>query len=186
MERTAPPLATIAAALRREREKSGISLTELARRAGIAKSTLSQLEAGTGNPSVETLWSLGVALGVPFSRLVEPPTPAVRVIRAGEAPGVRSEQADFTGILLSVGSRHARRDIYLVELDPGSLRKAEAHIPGSVEHMVVARGRVRTGPAAEPVELRPGDYAAFPGDVEHVYEALEPDTLVVLVMEHPD
>jgi transcriptional regulator with XRE-family HTH domain len=186
MDRTAPPLATIAAALRRERERAGISLTELARRAGIAKSTLSQLEAGTGNPSVETLWSLGVALGVPFSRLVEPPTPAVRVIRAGEAPGVRSEQADFTGILLSVGSRHARRDIYLVELDPGSFRKAEAHIPGSVEHMIVARGRLRTGPAAEPVELRTGDYAAFPGDVEHVYEALEPDTLVVLVMEHPD
>src|SRR5687768_14321418 len=101
--------ATIAGALRREREKAGISLTELARRAGIAKSTLSQLEAGSGNPSVETLWSLGVALGVPFSRLVEPPTPAVRVIRAGDAPGVRSEQADFTGILLSVGSRHARR-----------------------------------------------------------------------------
>ena len=35
-----------------------ISLTELARRAGLAKSTLSQLEAGTGNPSIETLWSL--------------------------------------------------------------------------------------------------------------------------------
>src|SRR5688500_11340444 len=47
----APPLATIAAALRRERDRVGISLTELARRAGIAKSTLSQLESGVGNPS---------------------------------------------------------------------------------------------------------------------------------------
>ena len=45
----AAPLATIAAALRRERERVGISLTELARRAGVAESTLSQLESGTGD-----------------------------------------------------------------------------------------------------------------------------------------
>ncbi|GAA3746093.1 hypothetical protein GCM10022225_32290 [Plantactinospora mayteni] len=57
------PVPAIAAALRRERERTGISLAELARRAGIAKSTLSQLEAGNGNPSVETVW----ALGVPFT-----------------------------------------------------------------------------------------------------------------------
>src|SRR5690242_11606233 len=60
---TSAPLAAIAAALRRERARAGLSLTELARRAGVAKSTLSQLESGLGNPSVETLWALGVALG---------------------------------------------------------------------------------------------------------------------------
>lgn len=69
--------------IRRERERTGLSMTELAKRAGIAKSTLSQLESGTGNPSVETLWALGVALDVPFSRLVDPPRPVVKVIRAG-------------------------------------------------------------------------------------------------------
>ncbi|MFC7640091.1 helix-turn-helix domain-containing protein [Streptosporangium lutulentum] len=59
--------ALIAASVRRERDRAGLSLTELAKRAGIAKSTLSQLESGVGNPSVETLWGLGAALGVPFS-----------------------------------------------------------------------------------------------------------------------
>src|SRR6478672_9476973 len=89
----AAPLAAIAASLRRERERTGLSLTELARRAGIAKSTLSQLESGAGNPSVETLWALGVALGVPFSQLVEPPPPQVRVVRAGDGTRFPSEQA---------------------------------------------------------------------------------------------
>ena len=56
MERTAP-LDVIAASLRRERERHGISLAELARRANLAKSTLSQLEAGVGNPSIETVWA---------------------------------------------------------------------------------------------------------------------------------
>jgi transcriptional regulator with XRE-family HTH domain len=115
-ERMGPPLAEIAAAVRRERERAGLTLTELARRAGVAKSTLSQLESGTGNPSVETLWALGVALGVPFSQLLTAPAPAVQVIRAGEGPRIRSEAAEFIGTLLAAGSRHARRDIYRVEL----------------------------------------------------------------------
>jgi len=178
------PLAVIAASLRRERERAGLSLTELARRAGLAKSTLSQLEAGTGNPSVETLWALGVALGVPFSRLVEPAAPSVRVVRAGEGPRVPSEQANYAGTLLSAGAPHARRDLYVIELEPGKVRHAEAHIPGSVEHLVVGAGRIRTGPLDQPVELGPGDYASFAGDLPHSYEALAKRSWAVLVMEH--
>ena len=112
MSHPAPPLATIAAALRRERERVGISLAELARRAGLAKSTLSQLESGTGNPSVETLWSLGVALGVPFSRLVEPPPAQVRVIRAGEGPVIHSDRAHYAATLLAACRPGTKHDIY--------------------------------------------------------------------------
>ncbi|WP_305789284.1 helix-turn-helix domain-containing protein [Symbioplanes lichenis] len=184
MDQSAPPLATIATALRRERERAGISLAELARRAGIAKSTLSQLENATGNPSIETLWSLGVALGVPFSKLVEPPTPAVRVIRAAEQTRLHADRADFVARVLATGAPQARRDLYVLELEPGSPREAEAHIPGTVEHIVVAAGLLRTGPAGETAELAPGDYASFPGDVPHHYEALAPGTWAVLVEEY--
>jgi transcriptional regulator with XRE-family HTH domain len=183
---TAPgaPLETIARALRSERERIGLSLTELARRAGLAKSTLSQLESGTGNPSVETLWALAVALEVPFSRLVEPVSPPVRVVRAGEGPRIPAERADFTGTLLAAGSPHTRRDLYIVTVEPSTDRQASAHLPGTVEHLVVSAGRLRTGPADQPIELGPGDYAAFPGDIPHVYQALEPGTWAVVVMEH--
>ena len=184
MQQPAPPLATIAAALRRERERVGISLAELARRAGLAKSTLSQLESGTGNPSVETLWSLGVALGVPFSRLVEPPAPLIRVVRAGEGPRLQSDHADFFATLLTAGSTHARRDLYVMELEPGGSRQADAHLPGSIEHLVVAAGRLRVGPEHEEIELAPGDYVTFPGDIPHRYQALEAGTWAVLLMEH--
>ena len=184
MSQPAPPLATIAAALRRERERVGISLAELARRAGLAKSTLSQLESGTGNPSVETLWSLGVALGVPFSRLVEPPVPLIRVVRAGQGPRLQSDHADFFATLLTAGSAHARRDLYVMEIEPGGSRQADAHLPDSTEHLVVAAGGLRVGPEHERIDLGPGDYVAFPGDIPHSYEALEPGTWAVLIMEH--
>lgn len=178
------PLTVIAQALRRERDRANLSLSEVAKRAGVAKSTLSQLESGNGNPSIETLWALCVALEVPFSRLVDPPRAAVRLLRAGEGPTVTSEQSNFDGTLLASCPPGSRRDVYTIRLEPGSPRKAEPHIPGTVEHMTVAAGRIRTGPAEDPVELGPGDYAAFPGDVPHVYEALEPGSWAVLVMEH--
>src|SRR6266511_4623092 len=114
------PLDVIAFSLRRERERAGLSLSEVAKRAGIAKSTLSQLESASGNPSVETLWALSVALDVPFSRLVDPPRPRIQIIRAGEGPAVFSERANYVATLLSSCPPNARRDVYLISAEPGS------------------------------------------------------------------
>ena len=183
MERTTP-LDVISASLRRERERHGISLAELARRANLAKSTLSQLEAGAGNPSIETLWALAVALDVPFSRLVDPPEEPIQVIRAGEGNVLHSDHAPFAAVLLSACPPGARRDIHVMTAEPGGARDAHAHIPGTTEHIVVMAGRWRAGPIGAEVELRAGDYVRFPGDRAHSYEALERDSRAVLVMEH--
>jgi transcriptional regulator with XRE-family HTH domain len=180
----AAPLDTIAAAVRRERERLGISLTELARRAGVAKSTLSQVEAGTGNPSVETLWALAVELGVPFSRIVDPPAEPIQVIRAGDGYVVHSEQAPFAAVLLSTCPPGARRDLHILRAEPGGTREAHAHIAGTTEHLIVLTGRWSAGPEDEPIELAVGDYLRFRGDRPHRYEALEPGSSAVLVMEH--
>lgn len=178
------PLDVIATALRRERTRVGLSLSEVAKRAGIAKSTLSLLEQGIGNPSVETLWALGVALDVPFSRLVDPPRPRVQVIRAGEGPAVFSERSSYVATLLASCPPNARRDLYLITSEPGSARDSDPHMPGVIEHVVVASGRARVGLREEPVEVGPGDYCAYPGDLPHTFEALEPGTVAVMVSEH--
>ncbi|MER6453176.1 helix-turn-helix domain-containing protein [Streptomyces sp. NPDC059688] len=178
------PMEWIAGSLKRERARAGLSLSELAKRAGIAKSTLSQLEAAGGNPSMETIWALAVALGVPFSALVEPPAPAVQVIRAGQGPTVHSEQSSYLASLLSACPPGARRDIYYVWLEPGSVRDSAPHIPGTTEHIVVAEGGVKAGPRGQEVELGPGDYLSYRGDVPHAYEALAGGTKFVLIMQH--
>jgi len=186
-EGAAPPralISLIAASIRRERDRAGLSLTELARRAGIAKSTLSQLESGVGNPSVETLWALGVALGVPFSRLVDVPRPAVRVVRAGEGPVTYSERANYAATLLASCPPNARRDIFRIEVQPGEPRLSDPHMPGTTEHVVLSTGRAQIGPADQPADLGPGDYISYPGDAPHIFRALEPDTTAVMIMEH--
>lgn len=182
-QQTGAPLDVIAASLQRERRRTGLSLAEMARRAGIAKSTLSQLENGTGNPSVETLWALSVALNVPFAQLVQPTRPRVQVIRAGEGPAVAAERADYVATLLASCPPNARRDIFLISAEPGTPRESDPHMPGVVEHVVLSSGRALVGVIEDPVELAPGDYVAYPGDVPHVFKALEP-TVAVLISEH--
>ncbi|MEV4125370.1 XRE family transcriptional regulator [Nocardia sp. NPDC049707] len=178
------PQAVIAAALRRERTRAGLSLTEVANRAGVAKSTLSQLESGTGNPSLETLWALCVALDMPFSRLLDPPRPTVHVIRAGEGPVVAAAKSEYRATLLAAGPANSRRDLFRITAEPGHARESVPHIPGVVEHILLASGHALVGPIDTPVELAPGDYIAYPGDEPHVFEALEPGTWATLVVEY--
>lgn len=69
-------------------------------------------------------------------------------------------------------------------MEPGPARESDPHQPGTVEHAVIGTGRARVGPRDEPVELGPGDYIAYPGDVPHIYDALEPGTTAVMVIEY--
>jgi transcriptional regulator with XRE-family HTH domain len=177
-------VALISMSLRRERARTGLSLTEVAKRAGLAKSTLSQLENGIGNPSLETLWALAQALDCPLSRLVDPPRRGIQVIRAGEGPVLHAEHAAYEAAMLASCPPGARRDIYRVIGQPGAPHLAPPHLPGTTEHLIIGSGRVLAGPEGEAVELGPGDYLRYPGDVPHIFDALESDTSGVIIMEH--
>src|SRR5436853_1052556 len=76
----------LAANLRRLRIARHLSLSELARATGISKATLSGIENGRANPTVETLAGLAAALRVSLVELLEElPLPDVRVVRATKA-----------------------------------------------------------------------------------------------------
>ncbi len=174
----------VATSVREFRARSGRSLADVAAAAGIGKSTLHAIEAGDANPGIETLWALARALGVPFGTLLDEPTPAVRVVRAGEGPSVVSEASTMQAHLLASTGHACRAELYHLQLQPGPVRDADAHTSGTVEHVLVTAGRLRVGPAGGAVDLDPGDLATFPGDLGHRYEALTDDTTAVLLLEY--
>lgn len=179
----AGPSAFVAIAVRRERERLGLTASDLAKRAGLSKSTLSLLEAGNGNPSIETLWGLAGVLGVPVSRLIEPPRQGVSVVRAGEGATVRAEQSAYAATLLATCPPAARRDIYRLVVQPGRPHESQPHRLGTVEHLLLCQGRASAGPVGSVVELAAGDFISYPADVPHVFAAHEPDTSAVLIIE---
>lgn len=177
-------VSSVAANVRTLRERAGLNLSELAQAAGVAKSTVSQLESGRANPNIETLWAVARALGVPFGRLIETPAPDVRVIRAGDGVPIQAVSSPYQARMLLSQARRGTFEAYMLEFEPGPGRTDRGHIAGTVEHVLVLQGRLRAGPAGAGVDLGPGDLATFPGDAPHEYEALEPGTRAVLLMDY--
>lgn len=182
-ESARPPAVVIAEGLRRERGRAALTLSDLARRAGVGKSTLSELESGSGNPSLETLWSLASALEIPVSRLLEPPRIYVNLIRAGDGPTLAAASSEYRATLLDTVPSSGRRDIYRISAEPGEGRQSDPHVTGIVEHVILCSGRALVGPAESPETLEPGDYLRYPGDQPHIFRALLPATTAVLTQE---
>src|SRR4051794_16116831 len=74
--------------VRELRRQAGLPALELSRRSGVARNTIAALEAGEGNPTVDTLYALANALGVPLSDLLDRPAPGAEVVRAAAGPAV--------------------------------------------------------------------------------------------------
>jgi transcriptional regulator with XRE-family HTH domain len=175
-------IGTVAANLRRLRAEHGRSLSELARASGVAKATLSALEAGKGNPTIETLSSLATALEVPLGDLLSGSAPEpVRVIRAGEGTTVPGTANDLRLITRLPGAPPV--ELYEARFPPRSKRSAGAHGPGTREHVLLLQGSLRTGPPERAVDMRTGDYAGFAADELHLYEAGQRGARALLIMQ---
>jgi len=161
------PLRFVGERIRYLRESRGLSLSELARMARIAKSTLSAIESGRVSPTISTLWSIANALGVPFSSLV--------------SEGVIIEEG---GVSVRLVERVEGADVYVMRLRGGAVRSAEAHQEGVTEFVLVVSGCALVGPKDKPKYLRALDTHVFRGDVPHIYVAPEGDSLLVVVLKY--
>ncbi|MFF7284399.1 helix-turn-helix domain-containing protein [Streptomyces griseorubiginosus] len=178
--------AVVARNVRFLREQRGLSLAELARQAGLAKQTLSNLEQGTGNPTVDTLFAIAAALGVPVTRLVAEREQVMTVQRADEVVWERHGGYESRSLDHVYGSGVIENYVVRIAQDPdGVVKPSEPHPVGTLEHLYVISGRVRVGPVGEAVELSAGDFVRYPGDRPHVYESLDGESLVHIVVSVP-
>jgi len=178
----------IAANLHRLRASRRLSLAALANRADVAKATLANLEQGRGNPTIETLWSLALALGVAFSDLLEDRRETTTVVvRAQQGARVRgSTPGGQLGLrLLDRIERGGLVEVFDMFLSAGTEHLGSPHGSGVVERVFVHEGTITVGPASEPLALGPGDYARYSGDGPHVYRSADEDCHGVLLVGYP-
>lgn len=178
----------IAANLRRLRTARRMSLSSLANRADVAKATLANLEHGRGNPTIETLWSLALGLGVAFSDLLEDRSEtATVVVRAQQGPRVRGStpggKLDLR--LLDRVECDGLVEVFAMFLPARAEHRGSPHGNGVVERVFVHEGTVTVGPADEPITLGPGDYARYSGDGSHVYRSAGVDCHGMLLVGYP-
>ncbi len=174
----------IGAVVHRHRAAQGRSLGELGRASGLSKTILARIERGEGNPSMETLWRISKALGLPLGALLaEDRAPRVRRIPSRSGERLRAD-AGTEGWLIHAEGRDRRCELYDLDLPAGAAHRSEPHLAGTEETITCLRGRIRVGPAGEEVELGPGDSAWFAADVPHGYVGLR-DARALCLMLYP-
>ncbi|WP_432484476.1 helix-turn-helix domain-containing protein [Kineococcus esterisolvens] len=86
----ADPGALVGAAVRARRSAAGLSVAELARRAGVSGPFVSQLEGGRSSVSIPVLYRLAGALGCAANDLLPLSGEQRRLTRAGAGPRLRA------------------------------------------------------------------------------------------------
>jgi transcriptional regulator with XRE-family HTH domain len=175
----------VARNIRRYRQERALSLGELARRSGLSKQTLSKVEQGVGNPTVETLSLLAAALAVPARRLLTEFGTPVYVQR--EDDGVWTAGAAGAQRFLdeTFGSGYVRTMVLRLQRDSTQPEVVEPHPPGTLVHLYVVTGRLRTGPLNDPVDVAAGDFVRFPGDIAHRHISVSDRAVAHIVMTIP-
>ncbi|PPJ20756.1 transcriptional regulator [Nocardia nova] len=167
--------ASVGTRVRQLREARGISLSELARRSTVGKGTLSELEGGQRNPTLETLYALTTALEVPLSTAFQSIGAGARI--SGDAvDAILTERFEAP---LSV------TETYRIRIRAEKRQESPAHTPGTTEHIVIFAGTARVGTLASPVSIGPGAHGSWPADVPHAYQALDEDVEALLLVRYP-
>jgi len=174
--------------LRRLRSHRGLSLERLSQLSGVSRAMLGQIELGQSAPTINVLWKIANALGVPFSALITAKgSDGPHVLRAEQAKLLKSADGAFTSRALFPFDEPRRVEFYELRLAAGGVEKADAHNPGTTENLVVASGSVEIEVEGRKEQLSEGDAIVFEADSPHVYRSRsDRETVLYLVMTYAD
>ncbi len=151
-------LAEVGPRLRRLRERRGLTLTALAAKTGISKSTLSRLESGQRKPSLELLLPLAEAHHLPLDELVGAPP-------VGD-PRVRMRPKTRNGRLVyPLTQQSSGLAVWKVVIPPEQERKLRTH--AGYEWLYVLSGEMRLILGEHDITMRAGEVAEFDTRMPH-------------------
>ncbi|WP_028928599.1 helix-turn-helix domain-containing protein [Pseudonocardia asaccharolytica] len=152
--------------VRRIRHERRLSLGGLAQAAGLAKQTLANLENGTGNPTIETLFAVARALDVGVTWLLtEWGTPVYVQRRRGRMDPERHRRVRTLDQTYGSG----QVTTFVMELVDGRPEVLPALPTGALLHVFVVAGSVVAGPVGQETTVAEGDFIRFPGDLPHLF-----------------
>src|SRR6185436_11643283 len=135
---------------------------KLARASGVSRAMLGQVELGQSAPTINVLWKIARALGVPFSALItSSEANGTLVLKRGDAKLLTSHDGKFRSRALFPFDAPRRTEFYELRLAKGGVEKAHPHPPGTSENLIVAQGDVEIEAGGETHLLDTGDAIVF-------------------------
>ena len=151
-------LAEVGPRLRRLANRRGLTLTALAAKTGISKSTLSRLESGQRKPSLELLLPLAEAHQVPLDELVGAP-------EVGD-PRIRLKPRTQRPYRLPADAAVERR-ARLEGRHPARARARAAHPRRATSGSTCSPAQLRLILGEHDITMRPGEVAEFDTRLPH-------------------
>ena len=172
--------------LRRLRTQRGYSLERFAKLSGVSRGMLSQIELSKSMPTIGVLWKIATALDVPFATLMSAEGAAgTTILKRDRAKILGSSDGRFTSRALFPFDGERRVEFYELRVAPHHEEAAEAHAAGTVENLIVARGRLDLFDGREWHALGEGDAILFEAGEPHTYRNPAGDEAVLyLVMTY--
>ncbi|WP_309065885.1 helix-turn-helix domain-containing protein [Microbacterium sp.] len=155
-------LAQVGARLRAMRRSRGWTLEELAERAGMSASTLSRLESGKRQASLELLLPLTRQLGIRIDDLVVVEAPDPRVRR----PVIRRDGLVIAPLAPEGSAVHTYKITY-----PPARSLPELRVHEGYEWLYVLSGRLRLRLGEQDIVLARGEAAEFDTRTPHAMSA---------------
>jgi transcriptional regulator with XRE-family HTH domain len=157
--------------LRRERE---LLQKQLAEKAGLTASMLSQIESGRLTPTLPTLGKIAGALGISIPELLDPATTGrIHISRKREHPIVSFEHCAERWMVLGAGLFEGKIRAVLATLDDRSPSLATDKViikPGQMKLFYVIQGKVALHYGGEKHLMSEGDSALLDGGAPHRWE----------------
>lgn len=150
------------------RKRRNLTQSQLAKLVNLPRSTIANLESGTGNPSLQILTQLSVTLQSSIDQLLAPQRASTHLVKANETP-VQERAQGFVKIYKLLPDKFATMDIDRMELEPGYSFKGIPHAPGTKEYLHCVQGELSVKVSDGEFVLKKGDTLAFPGHAHHTY-----------------
>ena len=156
--------------IQRLRLLNNLTLDQLARKSGVSKSILSQIERDRSNPTLATIWRITKALessldDVFFSK--EGDT-FFEKLSKNATPEVTSEDGKFRLRILGTLNMVASIQWYEFKAEPGAVLDSQTHGSGSVESVTLCKGNLMIKINDEKQLISAGETIRFRTDKSHL------------------
>jgi transcriptional regulator with XRE-family HTH domain len=151
------------------RTTKGYTQSALSEKANIPRSTITNIESGTANPSLLNLLALANALQVNVEELLTRPRKSIEHIHAEDIP-MQLRMQGKARILKLLPDKIRGMNIDMMVLDAGIHMPGHAHLKGTKEYLTVIEGEITVMIEGIITVVKKGDVLAFEGDQAHAYK----------------
>jgi transcriptional regulator with XRE-family HTH domain len=158
--------------IRSVRERRSLTLKEVADRAGVSESLVSQIERNRVSPAIDTLLALADAVDIDLEYLFSDyrRERSVRVVRKGERSTFTRPGVLYERLAQLDGASQGRDGIeaYRITLEPGAKTGGKEYGHPGWELGIVTEGVAELTVGHKTYRLEVGDSASFRADAPHV------------------